>query len=239
MINLAWDLVPVAFGVIASPLAIMALVAVLLSRHARVNGVLFLLGWALAVIIAVVGFALLLAAVQVQDAQRTPPAGVAVSRLLIGIALAGFAVWTYRRSRAALVKMAAARTPDDIAAAAPQLPGWMRSIDTFSPQRSLALGLGIFLLNPVNVSCAFIAALDVRLAELDAPAPTIFLTVFILVCIVPMAIPVVILVIQREKAAPALEALRAWIVKNNGVMSAIFLAVIAFMQIQKALTVLS
>lgn len=39
------QLVPVVFGVILSPLAIMALVAILLSDRAWANGIAYLVGW--------------------------------------------------------------------------------------------------------------------------------------------------------------------------------------------------
>ena len=63
--------------------------------------------------------------------------------------------------------------------------------------------------------------------------------VFIVLAIVPISIPVLTLVVKGDEAAPTLESLRRWIVKNNGTMSAVFMAVIAFIQIQKALAVLS
>ena len=60
-------------------------------------------------------------------------------------------------------------------------------------------------------------------------------TVFCILCIIPMAIPVVLLLIAGSRAEAPLQRLRGWIVKNNGVLSAGFLAIVAFTQIQKAI----
>lgn len=237
MIELGWDLLPVLVGLVASPLAIIALVAVLLSRNARRNGVMYLIGWAIAVIVSVIIAYLLLDLVAL-NAHRDPPLWVPLARLILGVLLAVGAVWTYRRSRAAIAVMAAARTAEEITAAAPQLPGWIHAVESFSAGRSLALGMGIFLLNPINLSCAFVAALDVRLAGLDAPAPAIFLAVFIVLGIVPMSIPVFLVLRQGHRAAPVLERIRTWIAAHNGTLSAAMLTVIAFLQIQKALAAL-
>ena len=237
MIELAWDLVPVVMGVVASPLAIIALIAVLLSRDASQNGLLYLLGWSCAVVIALFGSYLLLDNFH-RDTSTELPAWVSMVRLVVGILIGFGAVWTFRRSKAKIDAMAKASTPEDVVVAVPQLPGWLNSVETFTGPRSYLLGLGIFLLNPINLSCAFIAALDIRLAALVPPAPTYFLLAFTLISIVPLATPVFLVVVKKERAAGALSAIRSWIAQHNGTLSAVFLAVISFMQIQKTLAAL-
>lgn len=44
MIELGWELIPAFLGIVASPLAIMGLIATLLSRRARENAVSILFG---------------------------------------------------------------------------------------------------------------------------------------------------------------------------------------------------
>ena len=234
MIELIWTLVPVLLGVVASPLAVIALVAVLLSQNARRNGVTFLLGWSGAVLVSVLLGYWLFGWLQVDlDAAAQP--WVPYVRLGAGVLLAVGAVWTYRRSKAKIRLMAAASSPKDVVEAAPQLPGWLHSIDAFTAQRSLALGLGIFLLNPINVSCALIAALDIRLAGLEGTVSWTFVAVFVLLSIAPMAVPVYLVLAKGAQAEPFLAALRSWIAAHNGTLSTVFLGIIAFMQIQKAL----
>ncbi|MGV2983820.1 GAP family protein [Microbacterium sp. AGC85] len=234
MIALAWELVPTLFGIVASPLAIMALIATLLSARARGNGAGFLVGWIIAVAVVVIGVYLLAGEARQADSVEAAPL-FGVVRLILGVLLAAGAVWTYRRARASLAAMANAATPEEIADAAPQLPGWLQAVSRFTPGRSLFLGIGIFALNPINVSCAIAAALDIQDATLDESSAAVVLVVFCLLCIIPMAAPVVLLVVKGAGAEAPLQALRGWIVKNNGVVSACFLAIVAFSQIQKAI----
>lgn len=165
MTDLVLQLIPVALGIVASPLAIMALVAVLVSSNARVNGVMYLIGWVLAIAIALTLSYVVFGFLEIH-VDREPPLWVPFLRIVLAAVLLGSAVRVHRRSHQRLVAMSRARTPEEIAAAAPRLPGWLQRVSTFSPVQSLGLGLGIFLLNPVDASCAIVAALDTRLADI-------------------------------------------------------------------------
>ena len=61
------------------------------------------------------------------------------------------------------------------------------------------------------------------------------MAIFCVLCIIPMAIPVVLLLATGSHAEVPLRRLRGWIVKNNGVIGAGFLAIVAFTQVQKAI----
>lgn len=234
MIAALWDLLPILLGIVASPLAIMALIATLLSPRARENGVMFLVGWSAAVAVALSIAVLLFDGVSVAGG-RDAPTWMSAVRLILGAVLAAGSVWTYRRARVSMREMARATTPEQVAAAAPQLPGWLSAVADFTPFRTLLLGLGIFLLNPINVSCAFAAVLDIRAAALTAPAPVVVLVVFAVLSIVPTAVPVAIVILKGERAAPQLHRLRSWLATNNGLIGAGLLAIVAFSQIQKAI----
>jgi hypothetical protein len=231
------DLLPVALGVVLSPLAIMALVAVLLSRLARVNGIAYLLGW-------VVGLGGLLALFiwifQLTGAHEhgRPPLWVAIVRILLGLLLVLVAVWVYRKGAARIRVMAQASTPREIAAATPQLPGWLQAVSTFRPVRTFFLGLGLFVVNPVDASCAIIAALDIALADVSAAAATTVALVFIIVGALPIAIPVVLVVVRGERAQPALDRVRTWIAGNTHVLNAALLLIIGVLQLEKGITAL-
>lgn len=229
------SLVPLSLGIVMSPLAIMALVAVLLSTRARQNGVAFLLGWAFAILIALTASYLIFGLFELRE-RATPPWWVAVLRILLGILLAAGAVWIYRRGRAHARAMAAARGPAEVAAAAPQLPGWLQKVSSFTPARSFMLGLGIFILNPVDASCAILASLDVRLADVGSAAEIISLVAFGIIGILPIGIPVVLVLVRGESADPVLAKVRAWIASHTSVLNAALVLVIAVLQLQKGVT---
>lgn len=232
--DLIVQLIPVAIGVVLSPLAIMALVAVLLSRLARVNGIAFLLGWA-AGIVAVLALSMwIFSALQIRSLLE-PPLWVAVVRLLLGLLLVGGAWYVYHRGAERIARMAAAEGPKAVAHAA-KMPGWLQSVSTFKPVRTFFLGMGLFVINPVDASCAIIAGLDITLADISATEAFWVAFGFVLVGILPIAIPVVWVVVAGERAQPSLDRMRTWIAGNTHVMNAALLLVIGALQLEKAIT---
>ncbi|WP_315637071.1 MULTISPECIES: GAP family protein [Microbacterium] len=232
------SLLPVVLGVVLSPLAIMALVAVLVSRHARRNGIAYLLGWLLGLSGLLIVFLWVFRSA-VGHEQFEPPLWVPLVRLLLGLFLTGAAVWVYRKGRARIAAMAGATSPREVVAASPQLPGWLHSVESFRPGRTFLLGLALFVLNPVDASCAVIAALDISVAAVG-PAATVAVTlVFAVLGTLPIALPVLFVVVRGAAASPALERLRAWVAGNTHILNAAMLLVIGVLQLDKALTALA
>ena len=233
--DLILGLVPLLFGILLSPLALMALIAVLVSPRARVGGIAFALGWLAGIALVLAVAFLVFGALQVR-ALREPPLWVPILRLLLGLLLVGAAVVVYRRGRARIVQMAQARSPRDVAAAAPQLPGWLQQVETFRPVRTFFLGLGLFVVNPVDASCAIIAALDARLAGVATAQAVVVLVVFGLVGSLSIVLPVLLAVVRGTAAEPLLARTRTWVAGNTHVLNAALLLVIGALQLQKALS---
>ena len=234
MTELIVQLIPLVIGIVMSPLAIMALVAILVSKMARANGIAFLIGWVVGVV-GVVLFGLWLFSVLGVHELRDPPVWTYVVRLVLGLFLLGGGVWVYRRGHVHIAAMAEASTPAQVAAAAPQLPGWLQTVSTFRPARSLALGVGIFALNPVDASCALIAALDITIAGVDTSSTAWVVAGFCLVGVLPIAVPVIYVLVRGAKAQPFLDGLRTWVASHTNVLNAALLLVIGAMQLQKSL----
>lgn len=234
MTTVLWQLVPIALGVIASPIAVMALIGVLLSENSRRIGVAYLTGWTIAVVLSfLLWYAIFV--ISAVGEPREPALWVRLLHLILAIGLGTGAVLTYRRARNVLTRVAAASTPDEIAAATPQLPGILRSATQFTPRRALVVGGGIFLLNPLNISLVGAAALEIALSSLPPVQRAWLIAGFVLAAAAPVAIPVSVVVIRGKKADPMLERLRGWVVRNNGMVSAGLLLVVAFLQLGKAL----
>lgn len=235
--QLILGLVPPALGVLLSPLAIMALVAELLSRRYRSNGVAYVIGWALAVIVVTGASVAVFSAIDLHP-RGDAPTWIAIVRLVIAVGLLLAAVWVLRRGRGHLRDMEAASTPEEVAAAAPQLPGWLQKVGEFTPARSLALGFGIFAINPVDASCAIIAGIDIVGAPVSTGAGAAVAVGFAAVGIAPIAVPVCFVLARGEAAAPLLEILRRWIATHTNVLNAALIVVIGALQLQKALSAL-
>ncbi|MFJ3472129.1 GAP family protein [Microbacterium maritypicum] len=230
-------LVPVALGVVLSPLAIMALVAVLLSRNARMNGITYLIGWFLG-LGGLMTLCLWLFPLLAVHELGEPPPWVPIVRVLLGLFLIGSAVWVYRKGRAHIAQMAAASSPREVVAASPQLPGWLHSVESFRPGRTLLLGLGLFVLNPVDASCAILAALDISLSDVDRSTGLWVAVVFVIIGTLPIALPVLYVVVRGADAQPLLDRVRAWIAGNTHVLNAALLLVIGALQLEKGLAAL-
>ena len=132
--------------------------------------------------------------------------------------------------------MAVASTPREVTRAAPQLPGWLHAVEHFSPVRSALLGLGLFVLNPIDLSCALLAALDIVLADLGQASTTAVTVGFAVVAILPIAVPVGLVLAAGERAKPFLDTARTWIATHTSLLTAGLLLVIGAMQVQKALS---
>lgn len=235
--ELILDLVPVALGVVLSPLAIMALVAVLLSRNARTNGIAYLLGWFLG-LAGIMTLGLWLFPMLAVHEHDEPPLWVPVVRLLIGGFLVSAAVWVYRKGRARIEQMATAATPRDVVDASPQLPGWLHSVESFRPGRTFLLGLGLFVLNPVDASCAILAALDITQSGVAPGAATAVAAAFVVLGTLPIALPVFFVLVRGARAQPVLDRMRSWIAGNTHVLNAALLLVIGALQLEKAIAAL-
>lgn len=235
--ELILDLVPVALGVVLSPLAIMALVAVLLSRNARTNGIAYLLGWFLG-LAGIMALGLWLFPMLAVHERNEPPLWVPVVRLLIGGFLVSAAVWVYRKGRARIAQMATAATPRDVVDASPQLPGWLHSVESFRPGRTFLLGLGLFVLNPVDASCAILAALDITQAGVAPGAGAAVAAAFVVLGTLPIALPVFFVLVRGARAEPVLDRMRSWIAGNTHVLNAALLLVIGALQLEKAIAAL-
>ncbi len=130
------EVLPFAIGVAISPVPIIAVILMLFSSRAKVNGPMFLIGWAVALSI-VSGLAFLAG-----DAasESTATDAVSWSQLLVGALFVLLAVRTWGK-----------RAP---AGELPEQPKWMASVDSFSPVKALTLALLLAGVNPKNLLLA-------------------------------------------------------------------------------------
>ncbi len=234
---LVLGLVAPVLGILLSPLAIMALVAELLSRRYRANGIAYLVGWALALIV-ITGVSVAVFTAIDFSPRADAPTWAAIVRLVVAVGLILAAVWVYRRGGRDLEEMSGASTPQEVADAAPQLPGWLQKVSEFTPARSLALGFGIFAVNPVDASCAIIAGLDIAGAPVSFGAGAAVAVGFVALGIAPIAVPVCFVLTRGDAAAPLLNRLRSWIGGHTNVLNAALVLVIGVLQLQKAVSAL-
>lgn len=232
--SLLLQLLPVALGIVISPLAIVAAIAVLGSRRARANSVAYLVGWVLGIAVGVGASMWIFHLLDVQG-RRDPPTWLTIVHLVLGVVLILGAIVVLRRQKPAVQKMAAADTPSEVVAAAPTLPGWLHAVDEFTPNRSGVTGFGLFVLNPVDLSCAIAGGLTLVLSSVSLASQITVAVVFVLISSLSILVPVAFLVFRGATAEPLLHKARDWVAGNTGVMNALLLVVIAALQLSKGI----
>jgi threonine/homoserine/homoserine lactone efflux protein len=151
---------PLALGVALSPAAIIAVVFMLTSRRAKVNGPVFVLGWLIG--LGIVG-AVVLAVAGAGSASRsgTPAAWVDWVKIAAGVVLLLVAARVFR-----------SRPHGD---EQPQMPKWLATIDKTTPLAALGLGAAMSGANPKNLVLAVGGAARSRRPASPAgsrPSPT-------------------------------------------------------------------
>ena len=197
-------------GVALSPVPIIAVVLMLGTPRARTNGPAFLLGWVLG--LAVVGTIVLVAAggAGAEDAAAGDLGRLAEDRA--------------RRPAAAGGGPAVARAPAGGAEA--ELPKWMRTIDTFTPGRSLAIASVLSGINPKNLLLTVGAAATIAQTGADTADQAVALAVFVLVGTLGPGVPVAIYFILGKRAKKLLDELKLWMGAHNAAIMAVLCLVI-------------
>jgi hypothetical protein len=198
-----------ALGVAISPVPIIAVILMLFSQRARVNGPLFLLGWVVALAV-VSGVAYVLAVQGTASTSTTTSDTIAWGKIVFGVAFLLLALRTWR-SRPA---------PGTEA----EMPKWMASIDTLTSVKALGLGVVLAGVNPKNLLLSLAAGVALAGLGLSTSQAVGSLVVFVFVASLTIAIPVVYYLLGGEKAKARLDELKIWLaVHNDAVMTVLFL----------------
>jgi threonine/homoserine/homoserine lactone efflux protein len=197
-----------AVAVAISLLSIIAVILMLFSARAKVNGPAFLMGWVLA--LAVVSGVVYVLAVQGNAATSTTTAdSIAWGKVVFGGLLLLLAArdWSNRPA------------PD----AEPDMPKWMASVDTLSPAKAFGLAVLMAGLNPKNLMLTIAAAVGLAQLGLATGDAIVALIVFVVVGSITIAGPVVYYFVGGARAKAKLDSLKNWLaIHNAAVMAVVF-----------------
>ncbi|MFD6175624.1 MULTISPECIES: GAP family protein [unclassified Isoptericola] len=214
---------PVAVGVLISPLPIVAVVLMLVSERAKANAAAFLVGWFVAVLV-VVGLVAVLAGSAVPDDEGTP-LWAAIVKIVLGLLLLLVAVKQWR-----------GRPREGVE---PETPKWMAAIDRFTPGKALGLAVLLSAVNPKNLLLVVSGGAAIAAAApSDTNAQVVAAVVFALIASAGVVTPLVIYLAMGERAAAVLDGLKTWMVQNNAVIMAVLLLVIGAKMIGDGITAL-
>lgn len=213
-----------AVGVAVSPVPIIAVVLMLATPKGRSNGPAFLAGWVVG--IAVLGTIVLLIASGASGSDHGAPATwVSIVKIVLGVLLLALAVRRWR-----------GRPRGDTQ---PELPAWMRTIDTFTPVKSAVIGVALAAVNPKNLllvvgGCAAIAQTGVSTAS-----QAVALGVLIVIATLGVGAPVAIYFGMGDRATRILGDLHDWMARENPTIMAVICLIIGAKLIGDAISALA
>jgi threonine/homoserine/homoserine lactone efflux protein len=213
---------PFAAAIALSPIPIIAVILMLFSQRARVNGPAFLAGWVVGLtLLSVITYA---AAGALGAGDSDDSGAVAWLRIVLGAFLLVLAARKLRGSKEA--------APED-------LPAWMAKIDALAPGRAAVLGVLLSSLNPKNLVLG-VAAI-VGLAQLDLPTAEAAtgIVVFVLVASSSIACSVTYYLLGGQSAQTRLQALKDWMEQHNDAIMAVLFIIFGVVLIAQGVSGLS
>lgn len=211
------EILPLAVGIAISPIPIIAAILMLLSPRAKGTSVGFMIGWLAGIVIAIVLSSLLSSAIPPETGGKSPVAGVI--KIILGVLLLVLAIKQWR-TRPAKGNQAS-------------LPKWMSAIDSMSAVKALWLGFLLAAANPKNLLLAIAAGVIVGSAGLTVGQAAVAITIFVLLAVSTVLVPVFGYLVASARLAGPLDKLRQWLIDNNAVIMAVLLLVLGVALIGK------
>ena len=199
-----------AIGVAISPVPIIAVILMLFSQKARVNGPAFLVGW-------VVALAIVSAIVYVLShdgnvaTNSTASDSVSWGKIVLGVMLLAMARRNWRKRPA----------PGE----EPALPKLLATVETVSPVKALGLGVALAAVNPKNLILTMGAAAGLaQVPGLSTTDAVVAIAVFVVIASLTIAGPVIYSVVGGARAKATLDSAKTWLTAHNAaVMGVLFL----------------
>jgi threonine/homoserine/homoserine lactone efflux protein len=215
------EMLPSAVGVAISPLPIVAVVLMLVTARARVNGPMFVLGWWIG--LAVVGaVALSIAGGADATDDGEPATWVDVLLLVLGLLLLLVAFRQWR-----------GRPHGEEEAPTPK---WMGAVDGFTPVKAGGAGVVLSALNPKNLLLAVAGAAAIAETGISMGEQIVAWVVFVLIASIGVGAPVVIYFALGDRSRQLLDNLKGWMARNNAVIMAVLMLIIGVKLIGNAIS---
>jgi len=198
-----------AVGVAISPVPIIAVILMLFSARARVNGPVFLAGWVLALAV-VSGVVYIVSDQSNASTNNTASDTISWGKIVFGVLFLLLAARQWRSRPAPRVE--------------PPMPNWMGGIDGLTPAKACGFGVLLAGVNPKNLLLTVGAAAGLAQLGLSTTDVVVSLIVFVVVASLTIAGPVVYYLVGGEKAKTELNELKGWLAMHNAaVMAVLFL----------------
>jgi hypothetical protein len=215
---------PLAVGIALSPIPIIAVVLMLTSHRAKVNGPAFVAGWLLG--LGIVGAIVLsLAGPAGASKSGSPATWVSWIKIVLGVLLLLVAARQFR-----------SRPHGD---EQPQMPKWMSTIDKTTPVAAVGLAAVMSGANPKNLLLAVAGAAAIAGTGISGGEQAIAYLIFVLIATLGVGIPVGIYFAMGTRSQTLLAGLKDWMSAHNAVIMSVLCLIIAAKLIGDAITALA
>lgn len=203
---------PLAAGIALSPVPIIAVVLMLTSHRAMVNGPAFVLGWLIG--LGVIGAVVLsLAGSAGTGSSGAPATWVNWVKIVLGALLLLVAARQFRGRP---------REGEE-----PQTPKWMATIDKATPAAAVGLAAVLSGANPKNLLLAVAGAAAIAGTGISGSQQAIAYLVFALIGTLGVGIPVVIYLAMGARSEKLLAGLKDWMTAHNAAIMTVLCLIIA------------
>jgi hypothetical protein len=203
---------PLAVGIALSPIPVIAVVLMLTSRKAKVNGPVFVLGWLIG--LGIVGAIVLsLAGAGGASKSGSPATWVSWVKIALGVLLLLVALRQFR-----------GRPHGD---EQPQMPKWMATIDNTGPPAAFGLAAVLSGANPKNLLLAVAGGAAIAQTGIPGGQQAIAYLIFALIGTLGVGLPVVIYFVMGARSEKLLADLKDWMTQHNAVIMSVLCLVIA------------
>ena len=215
------DILPLAMGIAVSPLAIIAVILMLITPRARANGVSFLLGWMTG--IAAVATVVLIVSESLGVTSSSPHerSWLGLVKLVLGLVLL------------LLAALEARRRPK--AGQDPVAPKWMKALDRTTPPGALGLSVVLSSVSPKTFVLGAAAALAVAQTSISGADQALAVTVLVVIGSLGILAPVAVYLARGRKATERLQDWRVWLVAHDAAVAGALLLVFGTLLIGKGI----
>lgn len=217
------QLIPIATGIMISPLPIAAIIAILLSPKARSNGFAYVGGSVIVSFLFTV-----LAALTTKGAGAGGSSGDDIVVIVLGIVLSvGFlamaiASWVTRPKHGA----------------EPKAPSWLAAIDGFSMGKAFGLGAIMAVTNAKNIPLELKAGALIGASDLGIPIAIGLSALFAVVASFGILLPTILASTGSRTITAGLARLKAELIAHNAIIMTVLFAILAAVQLSHVIPAL-